>query len=149
MDGIVKLAVAVLARLTALERARAVAPNIIVAVVFGVLALLAGSAALGCGIAALWIGLLPLVESWAVPLICAGVLLLAAIVLIAGGYAILRGGGRSKIASGSVAEAIDSGDVTPLIASVVQEHKWILLAATVLAGAVAGGKLAKDPPRKS
>jgi membrane protein implicated in regulation of membrane protease activity len=113
------------------------------------LALLAAAGALGCGVAALWVGLLPVIGSWAAALACAGVLLLAAIVMIASGYALLRRRDRSKVASSGTAEAIASGDIGQLVAPLIREHKWLLLVLAAVAGATTVSKVGTNPRRKS
>ncbi|MGH7117707.1 MAG: hypothetical protein ACREFP_01700 [Acetobacteraceae bacterium] len=145
MDGIVKLAATVLPELVALERVRTAAPHIILQAVLSLLALGAAAGALGCGIAALWIGLLPAIGPWAAPLACGGVLLLATIILIVILIVLSRNHDRSKATSGTIAKAIESGDVTPVIRPLMRENKWLLITLAVVAGMIAANK---DHPRK-
>ncbi|MGH6968062.1 MAG: hypothetical protein ACREEL_06995 [Stellaceae bacterium] len=140
MDGIVKLAATVLAEISALERARTVAPYFALAAVFVLLALAAAVGVVGCGIAALWIALLPAGGPWGAPLICAGVLLCIAAALLGGGYWLLRGRDRPKTATSALAAALESGDFAPL----VREHKWLLIALALMGGLTAAGKLSKS-----
>lgn len=144
MDGIVKLAAAVLAEIVALERVRTIASRVVLAVVLVSLALVAILGGLGCAIAALWIALLPVVGPWGAPLVCAGILVLLAAVLVGSGYWLLRGSRRSKTRAGALAAAIESGDFALLI----REHKWVVLALAALAGLVTANKLGKDSRRR-
>lgn len=139
MDSMVKLAVAILGELAALDRVRAVTPHIVFLAVLGMLALAAAASALGCGMAALWIGLVPAIGPWAAPLVCSGVLLLAALILLAAGYGLSRKDDRSKATGGGMTAAIESGDVTSLIGPLIREHKWLLIAIATIAGMTAAG----------
>ena len=139
MGGIVKLALTVLAEITALSRARKLAPRVAVAALLLTLTSMMVAASFGCAIAALWIWLVPLVGSWGAPLICAGVLALFAAALAAGGYWLARKRGGSQIGTGTLAAAIETGDFAPLI----QEHKWLLLALAALSGAATAEKSRK------
>ena len=146
MGGIVKLALTVLAEITALSRARKLAPRVAVAALLLTLTSMMVAASFGCAVAALWIWLVPLVGPWGAPLICAGVLALFAAALAAGGYwlARKRGGlprkrGGLQTGAGTLAAAIETGDFAPLI----QEHKWLLLALAALSGAATAEKSRK------
>ncbi|HKR18839.1 MAG TPA: hypothetical protein VJS41_01720 [Stellaceae bacterium] len=139
MGGIVKLALTVLAEITALSRARKLAPRVAVAALLLTLTSMMVAASFGCAIAALWIWLVPLVGSWGAPLICAGVLALFAAALAAGGYWLARKRGGSQTGTGTLAAAIETGDFAPLI----QEHKWLLLALAALSGAATAEKSRK------
>lgn len=142
----VKLAAAILGELGALERVRAVTPQIVFLVVLGMLALAAAGSALGCGMAALWIGLVPAIGPWAAPLVCSGVLLLAALLLLATSYGLSRKQSRSKTTGGPLARAIESGDVTPLIGPLIREHKWLMITLATVAGmAFAGTDRSRKP----
>lgn len=139
MGGIVKLALTVLAEITALSRIRKRAPRVAVVALLLALTSVMVAASFGCAIAALWIWLLPLVGSWGAPLICAGVLALIAAALAGGGYWLTRSRGASQNKTGTLAAAIESGDFAPLI----HEHKWLLLALSALGGAAAAEKSRK------
>jgi hypothetical protein len=139
MDSMVKLAAAILGELAALERVRVVTPQIVFLVVLGMLALAAGGSALGCGMAALWIGLVPAIGPWAAPLVCGGVLLLAALILLATSYSLSRKRDRSKSTGGGITAAMESADVTALIGPLIREHKWLLIALATVAGMTAAG----------
>lgn len=139
MGGIVKLALAVLAEITALSRARKRAPRVAVAALLLTLTSMMVAASFACAMAALWIWLLPLVGPWGAPLICAGVLALVAVALAGCGYWLARGRGGLQSGPGTLATAIETGDFAPLI----HEHKWLLLALAALGGAVSAEKSRK------
>lgn len=136
MGGIVKLALTVLAEFTALSRARKLAPRVAVVALLLIMTSMAVAASFGCAIAALWIWLLPLVGPWGAPLICAGVLALVAAALVGGGYSVARSRGGLRDGSGTLAAAIETGD----FASLIHEHRWILIALAALSGAVTAEK---------
>ena len=144
MGGIVKLALTVLAEITALSRARKRAPRVAVAVLLLVLTSMMVAASFGCAVAALWIWLLPLVGPWGAPLICAGVLALIAAALAGGGYWLTRNRGALQTGAGTLAAAIESGDFAPLI----HEHKWLLLALAALSGAATAEKSRKTSRKR-
>lgn len=144
MGGIVKLALTVLAEITALSRARKRAPRVAVAALLLTLMSMMVAASFGCAIAALWIWLLPLVGAWGAPLICAGVLALIAAALAACGYWLARSRGGLQTGSGTLAAAIESGDFAPLI----HEHKWLLLALAALSGAATAEKSRKTSRKR-
>lgn len=144
MGGIVKLALTVLAEITALSRARKRAPRVAVAALLLTLTLMLVVASLGCAIAALWIWLLPLVGPWEAPLICAGVLALIAVALAGGGYWLMRSRGGLSTGTGTLAAALETGDFAPLI----YEHKWLLLALAALSGAATAEKSRKTSRKR-
>jgi len=139
MGGIVKLALTVLAEITALSRARKRAPRVAVVALLLALTSMMVAASFGCAVAAFWIWLLPRVGPWGAPLICAGVLALVAAVLAGGGYWLARSRGALQTGTGTLAAAIESGDFAPLI----HEHKWLLLALAALSGAATAEKSRK------
>ncbi|MDE1902770.1 MAG: hypothetical protein KGI46_02825 [Alphaproteobacteria bacterium] len=144
MGGIVKLALAVLAEITALSRARKRAPRVAVAALLLTLTFMMVAASFACAMAALWIWLLPLVGPWGAPLICAGVLALVAVALAGCGYWLARGRGGLQSGPGTLATAIETGDFAPLI----HEHKWLLLALAALGGAVSAEKSRKTSRKR-
>jgi hypothetical protein len=144
MGGIVKLALTVLAEITALSRARKLAPRVAVAALLLTLTSMMVAASFGCAVAALWIWLLPLVGPWGAPLICAGVLALIAAALAGGGYWLTRKRGGLQTGTGTLAAAIETGDFAPLI----QEHKWLLLALAALTGAATAEKSRKTSRKR-
>lgn len=144
MGGIVKLALSVLAEITALSRARKLAPRVALTALLLTLTAMMVAASFGCAIAALWIWLLPLVGPWGAPLICAGVLALIAAALAGGGYWFARGRGGSQAGAGTLAAAIETGDFAPLI----HEYRWLLLALAALSGAISAEKSGKTTPKR-
>ena len=144
MGGIVKLALTVLAEITALSRARKLGLRVAVAALLLALTTMMVAASFGCAIAALWIWLLPFAGPWGAPLICAGVLALVAAALAVGGYWLARSRGGLRTGTGTLAAAIETGD----FASLIHEHKWLLLALAALSGAVSAGKSRKTSRKR-
>ncbi len=144
MGGIVKLALTVLAEITALSRARKLGPRVALAALLLALTTMMVAASFGCAIAALWIWLLPFAGPWGAPLICAGVLALVAAALAVGGYWLARSRGGLRTGTGTLAAAIETGD----FASLIHEHKWLLLALAALSGAVSAEKSRKTSRKR-
>ncbi|MGH7008474.1 MAG: hypothetical protein ACRED7_08730 [Stellaceae bacterium] len=144
MGGIVKLALTVLAEITALSRARKQARRVAAAVLLLTLISMMVAASFGCAVAALWIWLLPLVGPWGAPLICAGVLALIAAALAGCRYWLARSRDGLQTGTGTLGAAIESGDFAPLI----HEHKWILLALAALSGMVSAEKSRKTSRKR-
>jgi len=144
MGGIVKLALTVLAEIMALSRARKRAPRVAFVALLLTLTFMMVAASFGCAVAALWIWLLPLVGSWGAPLICAGVLALVAAVLAGCGYWLARSRGGLQAEAGTLAAAIERGD----FASLIHEHKWLLVVLAALSGAAAAEKSRKTSRKR-
>ena len=144
MGGIVKLALTVLAEITALSRARKLGLRVAVAALLLALTTMMVAASFGCAIAALWIWLLPFAGPWGAPLICAGVLALVAAALAVGGYWLARSRGGLRTGTGTLAAAIETGN----FASLIHEHKWLLLALAALSGAVSAEKSRKTSRKR-
>ncbi len=133
MEGLVKLAQAVLAGRRALDRAGAVARNGITALALAAIALPLLLAAIGCAVAALWIYAEPMLGPIGTPAAAAALFLLLAIILLAVARSLLR-----RPIPPSAVPAVDPAAALAEISAVVSRHKGAALAAALVAGLVAG-----------
>jgi hypothetical protein len=130
MDGIIKLALAIVTQLASVQRIAITGPRTIAAILLALAAAMAGLAAIGCAVAALWIFLIPYIGAAGAALSAAAVLLAVSAVLLIGGYTLLK---RNRSPMETIAEAIQSGEGRKL----ARDYKPLLLAGSVLAGLVA------------
>lgn len=130
IDGLIKIIAMTMAQARARNIAAA-AGRIAGAVLCAGFMMMFFVAALGCGVAALWIYALPVVGPVAAPLVAAGALLVACLILMAIARGLLS---RKRSASGSAAvPELILAEVTRLF----KEHKGSVLLAAFIAGLVA------------
>ena len=108
-------------------------------------AALAVLVAVGCGIAALWIYMIPLVGRGAAPLVCAGALLVIALVCVVIGKMMWRKRPAATVPS-ALLESLGQIDASGIFG----EHKGTFLIGALILGLILGsgaGSGGKRPPR--
>jgi hypothetical protein len=106
-------------------------------------AALAGLVAVGCGIAALWIYMVPLVGRGAAPLVCAGALLLVALLCLLIGKLMWRE--RPSAPPSALLDAI--GQIDP--SGIFGEHKGTFLLGALILGLILGSGIVPGGKRPS
>jgi hypothetical protein len=141
-NGLIQLALALLAQFSTTRRVGERLGRAAAAAFLALLALAAIFAAVGCAIAALWLAMIPYAGPVGAPLVAAGALLAAGLILLLAGRLVMRV--KPSPPRSSFFSALQAGDIDRL----VREHKetllWLILALGLVLGSGKSEKKSKD-----